>query len=146
MCHPLADKLVSMAADESWKRIVATSGDPTKTYDDLSQIAREGNLEILRTIECADRVADRFVGEATSHAVNVGMMMFGEARTQVEPEYLPDLIEGVNSFVGRVMRGASEGRPLPMNFMEPHVRKELFLVEMWMQAARAQAAKERSKS
>jgi hypothetical protein len=60
------------------------------------------------------------------------MRMFKVAKDKVDPKYVPDLVRGVNAFVARVNRQASEGRVIPMNYMDPQVRYEIFLVESFM--------------
>jgi hypothetical protein len=136
--HPFALRAADIAAKESTDRIAAAANDPSLKWEDVSRIAGEENGRLLRSIEMAEAGAAAFVEANTDHALAIGLFMFQKAAPHVEPDLVPHLVEGVNVLVSRVRQGAEQGHPLPMHYMDPGVRKELWLVESYMRAALAE--------
>ncbi|OGJ60169.1 hypothetical protein A2635_02220 [Candidatus Peribacteria bacterium RIFCSPHIGHO2_01_FULL_51_9] len=130
--YPLALRIVSGEIAESHRRISQAADDASLAWEDVSSIAGEENVRILALIESVDGAVDRFVKSNTDYALRAGILMFQQAAKHTDPEFIPDLLEGMNVLVSRVRRQAEHGQLIPMDYMDPQVRKELFLVESYL--------------
>lgn len=137
MVHPYETSIVEQAATDATARIADAANNESLTWEDVSRIASEENQRLLRVMDMAKRVATTFVESNTDAAICAGIYMFEQARSSVDPEFIPDLIEGVNALVARVAQQAEAGRVIPLNYMDPNTRKELFLVESYIRAGPA---------
>ncbi len=134
MATSLSNKLVHASVAESTERISAVACDPSLSTEDLSWIAGEENSKILALIERADTLEIQFIEANRDAALTTGIRMFKEAVRNTDPDYILNLAEGVNVFVARVMQQVEAGEILPMNYMEPNTRKEVFLIESYMRS------------
>jgi hypothetical protein len=134
MTHPLALKMVELAAEDSTAAIVADAANDALTWEEVSRRAGLQNVRLMNIVEKSDAAADRFIEANADHAFRAGMHMFKTSTPHTDPEFILDLAEGVNVLVSRVRQGAEEGRVLPMNYMDMRVRKLLFLTEQYLAA------------
>ena len=129
MTHPFEIAIVSDQCRRSQERIAQAD----QVGADVSAIAGEENLRILRAMDLGEQVATAYVDRNVEVAIDTGVHMFNLARKGgVDDEYVPDLVEGVNALVARVHMQAEAGEYIPMNYMDPNTRKQLFLVESAM--------------
>ena len=132
MPHPLATRIVSADLRESQRRFAASAQDLSLPWEEVSRQAGEDCRRILALMEGVDQVVERFVEDNTNQALATGIRMFSVASKTVDPDFIPDLAEGVSALVARVRQQAEQGRLLPMNYMDPATRKQLFLIETYL--------------
>lgn len=132
--YPLAERMVSQACQEAQDQLRADAQNADLPWEEVSKRAGAKNLEILRLLDRADSAVEEFRDQCAAGACSTGMRMFEAAAPHVDPEFVPDLIQGVNQLVLRAMQGAEQGHPIPINFMDMATRKMIFLVESYMRA------------
>lgn len=138
MTTRLADRMIQAAVAESTATIAQAANDPSLEWEEVSAIAGEQNVRLMHALEHVDGFAQDFIEASTDHALMAGIHMFEQASKTVDPEFIPDLVEGINVLVSRVRQSAEQGAPLPMSYMDPGVRKELFLVESFFRTGQAE--------
>ena len=134
MPTPLAERIVSDGFIESQRRIADAANDESLDWEAVSAIAGEENKRMMALMEGAESEADGIVEANMREALNAGIFALDKALPITDPDDRVFLHEGVNALVVRVTRQVSEDRVLPMNYMDPEVRKILFLLETFVRA------------
>lgn len=122
--------VVSKAINDNLTELAAAANDPTIPWEEVSKMASMHNRELLNLMERTEKAVDRLANDAEDQALTTGLRLFSAAAPNVDPEWIPDLSAGVNVMVMRAREAARQGAPLPMNYMDPGVRKMVALVEL----------------
>ena len=125
MTHPLEIAIGSNQCVSSQQRIA----DADQNAEDVSAIASEENQKILAAMDVGKQCGEEYVDANVRAAMDIGIHAFNLAQENIDPNFISDLSEGINALVARVHQQAEAGVLIPMDYMNPLTRKQLFLLE-----------------
>lgn len=134
MAHPIEFRAMEQACADSTTRIGEAAKNDNLSWEEVTRIAANENERLMKIMKRAEQLAQKFVESSTDDAIQTGIFMFEQTKHLVDPDFIPDLVAGVNAFVARVHQQAEAGHSIPMDYMDPATRKEIFLVETYMGA------------
>lgn len=121
--------VIGREIDKQHAAFEAAANDPNVTGEQLSAMMGANNRILLGLMERLPIAIEHLQDAAVDQALATGFRLANAALPHTDPEFVPDLFEGVNVMAARAHQAAGQGAPLQMNYMDPGVRKMIFLAE-----------------